>query len=51
VVLTVPIWHITGGGLAQWRLTLQFLRATKFQIRTALSAGLLPPLRQTACCM
>ena len=36
------------GGLAQRRLTLPFMRATTFQFRTAFSAGLLPPLRQTA---
>ena len=37
-------------GLAQRRLTLPFMRATTFQFRTAFSAGVLPPLRQTACC-
>ena len=36
-------------GLAQRRLTLPFMRATNVQFRTAFSAGLLPPLRQTAC--
>ena len=35
-------------GLAQWRLPQTFMRGTNFQFRTALSAGLLPPLRQTA---
>ena len=38
----------TSGGLAKRRLTLNVLRATSVQLRTALSAGLLPPLRQTA---
>ena len=38
-------------GLAQRRLTLPFMRATTFQFRTAFSAGLLPPLRQTASCV
>jgi hypothetical protein len=36
------------GGLAQRRLPLNFMRATKVQFPTKLPAGLLPPLRQTA---
>jgi hypothetical protein len=36
------------GGLAQWRLPLSFMRATNVHFRTTFSAGLLPPLRQTA---
>jgi hypothetical protein len=35
-----------GGGLAKRRLTLNVLRAASVRVRTALSAGLLPPLRQ-----
>jgi hypothetical protein len=35
-------------GLAQRRLPQMFMRGTKFQLRTTLSAVLLPPLRQTA---
>jgi len=38
------------GGLAQRRLTLPFMRATNVQFCTTFSAGILPPLRQTACC-
>ena len=38
-------------GLAQRRLPLPFMRATTFQFRTAFSAELLPPLRQTASCV
>ena len=34
----------------QRRLTLHVLRATSVRVRTALSAELLPPLRQTARC-
>ena len=41
----------TSGGLAKRRLTLNVLRATSVRIRTTLSAGLLPPLRQTARCV
>jgi hypothetical protein len=37
-----------GGGLAQRRLPQTFGRATNVQVRTTFSAGLLPPLRQTA---
>ena len=33
------------------RLSLHVLRAASFRVRTALSAELLPPLRQTARCM
>ena len=39
------------GGLAQRRLPLPLLRATNVQFRTTFSAGLLPPLRQTARCV
>ena len=35
-------------GLAQRRLPLPFMRATNIHLRTAFSAGLMPPLRQTA---
>ena len=38
------------GGLAQGGLPLNFLWAINVQFRTKFSAGLLPPLRQTACC-
>ena len=43
--LTLPT---TTSGLAQRRLSLHVLRATSVRVRTTLSAGLLPPLRQTA---
>ena len=36
------------GGFAKWRLPQMFLRGNNVQFRTKLSAGLLPPLRQTA---
>ena len=39
--------------MAAWRrggLTQKFMRAINVQFRTKFSAGLLPPLRQTACC-
>ena len=36
------------GGLAHGGLTLNVLRGTDVHVRTALSARLLPPLRQTA---
>jgi len=36
------------GGLAQGGLTQMFKRAINVQFRTKFSAGLLPPLRQTA---
>jgi hypothetical protein len=36
------------GGLAKRRLPLHFMLATKVQFPTKLSAGLMPPLRQTA---
>ena len=39
------------GGLAKRRLTLNVLRATSVHVCTSLSAGLLPPLRQTARCV
>jgi len=38
-------------GLAKRRLPLPFMRAAKFQICTAVSAGLLLPLRQIAGCV
>jgi len=43
-----PLAPNGGGSFAQWRLPLNFLRGIMFQICTAVSAGLLPPLRQTA---
>ena len=46
-----PRLRATDGGLAQRRLTLHFLRTTSVHVRTARSAGLLPPLRQTARCI
>jgi hypothetical protein len=36
------------GGLAQRRLPQNVMRGTAFQFRTAIPAGLMPPLRQTA---
>ena len=36
-------------GLAKRRLTLPLMRVTNVQFPTAFSAGILPPLRQTAC--
>jgi hypothetical protein len=47
---TLAALPTTTGGLAQRRLTLNVLRATYVHVRTALSAELLPPLRQTARC-
>ena len=46
-------WHCLqrDSGLAQRRLTLNVLRATSVNVHTSLSAELLPPLRQTACCV
>jgi hypothetical protein len=38
-------------GLAQWRLPQMFLRAKNVHFRTAVSAEVLPPLRQTARCI
>jgi len=35
--------------LAKWRGSLTVMRGTNVQFRTALSAELHPPLRQTAC--
>jgi hypothetical protein len=35
-------------GLAQWRLTQMVMRAANVQFRNSFSAGLVPPLRQTA---
>jgi len=43
--------RITHNGMAAWRqrrLPLPLLRAINVQLRTTVSAGLLPPLRQTA---
>jgi hypothetical protein len=43
-----PLLQITTGGLAQAGLPLPFLRVINVQIRTKLSAEILPRLRQTA---
>jgi hypothetical protein len=49
-VHTVSRLPITSGGLAKAGGSLPLLRATHLQVCTALSAGLHPRLRQTACC-